>query len=156
MNNCPKYRDWIITDYLDGELSKEQSVDLEEHLRVCADCRGFAEEAQKHLKAPFEQAGRQAVPEHLWGLIKQKIEPETRQDNPLKEFIERLREALVPARLVPAMAALSVMIIIGSFVVRSNQLEYVQKQEQVEYLASMLGNGDATLETENPRLGTSI
>ncbi len=74
MSACKDIKDLILTDYIDSETSSETQKQIEGHLLICADCRRFAEEAQKTLVTPFKETERRLPPENLWYAIKEKLE----------------------------------------------------------------------------------
>ena len=44
--NCNDYVDWMH-DYIDGELSREDSVRLKEHMLACLDCCSHFDQLEK-------------------------------------------------------------------------------------------------------------
>ena len=73
---CKNFRDLILMDYMDKEIDGETKVRVDSHLRVCPECRQFAQEVENDLTVPFKKIGRETVPDHVWASIKSRIEKE--------------------------------------------------------------------------------
>ncbi len=157
MSACKKYRDIILTDHMDGELDKSAQARVAQHLAVCPGCRALAEQVKQDMVLPFEQAGREAVPEHVWTSIKESIEEESHAYNPLMGFIRGLADPFALPKLAPALMSVAALALVGSLVFHDQQIKQAKAQAQGEYLVSVLApaNGVA-VETDSEDFPTSI
>ena len=55
---CEDVQELIFTDYLDGQLGKEQETQVEEHLAICGDCKEHELLAQKNSFWAIRQGGK--------------------------------------------------------------------------------------------------
>lgn len=69
---CKKIQHFLMTDYLDGEISQALSRDIEQHLKGCNRCRVFLKEL-KSVQAPFKNVESIAPPTYVWQRIREKI-----------------------------------------------------------------------------------
>ncbi|MDD2702814.1 MAG: anti-sigma factor [Candidatus Omnitrophica bacterium] len=155
MNECRKFRDVILTDYLDGELDKESRERLEAHLSVCTACRIFAREAKEQLGDSFKEVRPEPVPEELWRNIRGRIEAENRTRDIAGEILERVFKPFLRPQLVPAYIVFLVFFFSGAFVAH-NRIKLVTEIEQGRYLMSTLGEEASAEGLENANLGTAI
>ena len=110
--NCEKFREIIITDYIDGELSPEQTKITDEHLITCPDCRKFKEELIKNAVYPFRMIEKIAPPEYVRQNITNIIaERSSVKNRGLTDFLRRY--AYFPG--IPVAATAAIILIIGSF-----------------------------------------
>ncbi len=149
MDNCKKYKDLILTNYIDGEMDTEMKQQVDSHLLVCPNCRRFAEEVNHFLVASFKNAVRKNVPEHLWLLVKENIEKENRLNEKAGNFIHRLMESLSFPALAPVLGSFVLLILVGSLIFYNQQMKQGKEKEQVEYLVYLLGATEVSPETEN-------
>ncbi len=157
MNACRKYRDIILTDHMDGELDKSAQAQVAQHLAVCPGCRALAEQVRQDMVLPLKQAEREAIPEHLWTSIKEKIEKEDHADSPVMGFIRGLAGSFAFPRLAPALMSVAALALVGSLVFHDQQIKQAKAQAQGEYLISVLApaNGAAS-ETDSEDAPTLI
>lgn len=153
MRKCDQYIEWILTDYLDGQLDKGSVQILEKHLRDCSDCRVFLKEVKSGAVVPFKQAVQQDVPVALWWAIKENIEREQGRSNPLEALIERLKGLFALPRLLPVFVSLIVMLVVGSMTLNTVNIQKTKDKEQGEYLVSLLSVNSGS---DSSDLGTSI
>lgn len=73
---CERARELILTDHMDGELGPERRREIEDHLRVCAECGSFEKRAREDAVRPFALAKNEKPPAYLWESIKAKIASE--------------------------------------------------------------------------------
>jgi len=71
MIDCEEF-DAFIVDYFDGNLSKDQRLKFEVHLKICRECRDYLksykatmELAKAQTDIPFSKMGMGEVPEDL-------------------------------------------------------------------------------------------
>jgi hypothetical protein len=94
------------------------------------------------------------VPEELWPRIKERLEGEAPYARQKTFFWERFFRRLLVPGLVPALTALTVLLLIGSAVFY-NQL--AKEQERSKYLSGILSAAPGfSLEAQEEGLGTRI
>lgn len=71
---CSKFRDIIITDYVDDELDEQGKQEINHHLQGCAACRAFAAAVLKIAVDPLRKAEITEPPAFLWTRIKSHLE----------------------------------------------------------------------------------
>lgn len=155
MNECNKFRDLILTDYLDGELDKEPRERLEAHLSVCPACQAFAREAKERLEVPFKKIKPEKVPEQVWRNIRGQIEAESSPRDFIGDIIERVFRPLLRPQFVPAYIVLFVFFFSGAFMIH-DRVRLVKETEQGRYLMSTLGMGNGLTGRENANQETPI
>jgi len=152
---CNKVRDILLTDYIDGELDRETSSRVEEHLSGCAACRTFYETVKARTEAPFRDAEDIKPPEGLWERIEAEI---SRQNAPLQR--PDLAEVLssIFSLKKPVLAAVSILVLIAVFFGGSRYMQYRNYNLAKDYLdqqVSYLLGADENGENGNG-FGTSI
>ncbi|NLI77987.1 MAG: hypothetical protein GX442_16305 [Candidatus Riflebacteria bacterium] len=70
---CERWRDLILTDYLDGELSDADRQGLAAHVAGCPSCRDLMEKAPTTLVKPFEALEHPAPPPRVWAGVVQEL-----------------------------------------------------------------------------------
>ncbi|MDD5131751.1 MAG: zf-HC2 domain-containing protein [bacterium] len=73
--NCHKFRDIIITDYIDGELAEQRKQEIDHHLRECPACRAFAAAVRSMAVDPLKETTLEEPPAFLWTRIQSRLEP---------------------------------------------------------------------------------
>ena len=106
---CHEWQDLILTDYLDGQLGKEHTAQLEEHLSGCQECQEFVTSARKAVIEPFEHAQKAEPSETVWHNIKKAINEEQECGESVSVW-ERIKEVIFILR--PAMAFATVIIVL--------------------------------------------
>ncbi|MDD5492988.1 MAG: zf-HC2 domain-containing protein [bacterium] len=71
---CNKYRDIIITDYVDGELNEREKQEIDRHVRDCASCRAFAAAVSAVTIEPLRKTMPEEPPAFLWTRIQSRLE----------------------------------------------------------------------------------
>lgn len=155
MNECKRFRDMILTDYLDGELDTESRERLEAHLSVCPACQAFAREAKRELEVPFEKVQPEPVPDQVWRKIRSRIEAESAPRNVVGDILEKVFRLLLRPQLVPAYIVLFMFFFSGAFMIH-NQIRLVKETEQGRYLMSTLSMGNGSTGLENAKQETPI
>lgn len=157
MSECKRFRDMILTDYLDGEIGTEARERLEAHLKGCPDCRVFAREAKEMLEVPFKKVQPEEVPGCVWRNIRERLEADQEPRDIIGDLLERIFRPLLRPQLVPAYIVLFVFFFSGAFLVH-NRMKLVKETEQGRYLMSTLGmgNGNGSTGMESEGLGTAI
>ncbi len=142
MSNCEKFRDWIITLYVDDETDTAMRNEIDQHLKVCPECREFAQDVEKNLVHPFQNASTEEVPEHVWASIKEKLEPIDHPRNTIRNLWERWREYCAFPRMATVIAGLTVVVLIGTRVFHDHQIRQAKDAETGKYLVYLLGSSD--------------
>lgn len=149
MEECKKIKDLILTDFVDGELDVSIKGKVDTHLLACSECRKFTQEVESQLVAPLQGVKRQPVPDHLWSLIKDRIEsegvPAERSGSP----IGRLFDAFLFPNWAPVLATIAISILVSSVYFSNLRIDQDRDKEQGEYLIYLLGSADVPAEGDN-------
>ena len=142
--NCKRTQEFLITDYIDGQMADKAKSFIDQHLAHCPACTGYLSSIKKVTITPFVNAIKEVPDQLLWARIKQNIEDDQRQqlEESLKpNFWERFRLAVHIPRPAFALATVVTMIfMIGS----TGQLFFsapvvkINGQDQVAYLSSLI------------------
>ena len=144
--NCKRIQEFLITDYIDGQITNKAKTLIDQHLAHCPACAGYLSSIKKAAINPFVNASKEVPDQVLWARIKQTIEEEQQHqlEASLKpNFWERLRLGVHIPRPAFALATVVTMIfMIGSTgqlffsapVVKMNGLD------QVTYLSSLIND----------------
>jgi anti-sigma factor RsiW len=147
MDKCNHIKDLILTDYMDDQIDDALKKQVESHLHQCASCRAFALESQENLAVPFQKLDRQVVPAHLWKNIQEKIQEEQSYQPSFLDLAKDWIGGITFPKLVPVLASLVLVVLIGSNVMVNQQVQQaqqVQEEEQVIYLASVFSSVEQT------------
>jgi len=160
MKECDRFKDLILTDYIDGELDSTMAASLESHLLECSDCRAFLKEVKNNaaiLPVPCPaNVLQQPVPAELWDAIKQSIEDENHATSPVADFIDKLKGFVFFPRLVPVFVSLIVMFLVGSVTFNTLQIKQAKEKDQGEYLVALLGPTGQAASLDSNDVGTPI
>ena len=156
MKKCEYFKSLILTDFIDGELDKVLFESVQGHLLDCSDCRTFLKEVKKNSVLHSQQAANQPVPAELWDAIKENIEYENQATHPFADFIDRLKGLITFPRLVPVLASLLLMLLVGSVTLNTIQIQRAQEKDQGEYLVSLLSSAGSSLQGAANEGGTPI
>jgi len=156
MKKCDHFKDLILTDYIDGELDKNVRESLEGHLLSCRDCQAFVQEVKNNAVSPFQKACRQPVPVEIWQTIREDIEQEYTKQNPLEDFIERLKGLVFVPRFIPVFASVILMFLVGSVALNTIQINQAKEKDQGEYLVALLDSTGPSGQADSSGLETSI
>ncbi|MFH1622766.1 MAG: zf-HC2 domain-containing protein [Candidatus Omnitrophota bacterium] len=161
--NCEKFRDIILTDYLDGNISMERKIEVQEHLKQCFECRELEAATRKTAVEPFNLADKVVVPESLWQNIKADIEQEQYQvvGNPFAGLLGRLKNLIIFPKPAFALASATAIIIAAVIITRFNFVNQESAindylEEQVNSLAYLEEDGGVYSDTGYLDLGTGI
>ena len=94
---CKEIQQWLMTDYLDGELETSKSAEVENHLRDCAHCKVVLKTVQQTAQVPFKGAQPLQPGPNVWQEIQDKIQAEQERVG----WLEQLKSRLVPMLRVP-------------------------------------------------------
>ena len=142
--NCKRIQEFLITDYIDGQMADKAKSFIDQHLAHCPVCRGYLSSIKKEAVNPFVNASKDVPDQLLWAQIKQTIEEEQQQqlEASLKpSFWERIRSSVHIPRPAFAFATLVTMIfMIGSTgqLFFSAPIVKINGQDQVAYLSSLI------------------
>lgn len=160
---CKKVKDMILTDYSDREMRPEEGMLVEKHLALCKACREFASVVTKSAIEPFRKVETQKPLDSIWHRIKETIEAEARQETRpylIPNLTDKLKNFIYIPRPVFAIATVVVVaLFLGIFTkLYTNRQEIArsQSQEQVEYLANLLGENGYVSNGEDIGYGTAI
>ena len=153
---CKRIKEILITDYIDGQLSKALQEKIDEHLKICEQCREFEQLLQKKVIAPFKEAEQLQPPEFLWSRIRESVTAPEEQAQTVMERLGRsfhnifiFRKPVLSAATVMAVILLAVIFTRIPF--NGSKATNIYLEEQIEFLSS--------LDTEDPEhidFGTSI
>lgn len=144
--NCEKFKEILITDYIDGELSREQLKTADEHLSACPDCRQFKEDLMKNAVNPFKAIENAAPPAYVWQNIRTAIaENSSAKNHILSGFFKRHMSFPVISA-----AAAAVILVIGSSLYFSQPFKNIVKasdysadESYLAYLYEGMENNEA-------------
>lgn len=148
MEECKRFKDLILTDYMDGEIVNSTKDLIDAHLLVCSDCRRLTEEI-RNLTVPLREAKREAAPAYLWSSIKERIEKEISLTEKAGDFITRLVENFFSPRLAPVMATIAVSLLVGSIYFNHFRVNQIKDKEQGEYLIYLMDSAEAFADSNN-------
>ena len=142
--NCKRIQEFIITDYIDGQMGNKQKSLIDQHLAQCHACAGYLGSIKRVAVNPFVNASKDVPDQLLWARIKQTIQEEQKQQleaSLMPNFWERIRLTVHIPRPAFALATIVTMIfMIGS----TGQLFFsapvvkISGQDQVAYLSSLI------------------
>jgi predicted anti-sigma-YlaC factor YlaD len=140
--NCKKIQEFIITDYIDGQMGDKQKSLIDQHLVHCHACKGYLDSIKNEVVNPFVNAPKDVPDEFLWPRIKQTMEEQQHVGKSfIPDFWERLRSAVHIPRPAFALATVATLIFVvgttGQLMVNSQMMK-IKGQEQVEYLSSLI------------------
>ena len=158
--NCKQIRELLLTDYLDKQAGLKLRTEVEEHQKICPECRRLEEEIRRAIVLPFKDAKGPQVPHYLWLNIKERI---AQRQNSKISLLDRLREKLQVFSLpAPALTFASTMVIklavfgiITKHNIDKNQISDYFSQQMSFY--GMLNNGSENgSNQESTDLGTTV
>lgn len=160
MKRCARYKELILTDYMDGELDSATQKEVAKHLETCVSCRALKEALLKKAVEPLKRAEKVKAPEYIWQNIRERIVSSEKpaEQGALTALRERLNKVFVMPRPALAFAAVTVLVI-GLIVVRFSMYRAYERgyfTPGIESFSTGLeeGNGNADLTDES--FGTSI
>lgn len=80
---CKKIQELLLTDYLDGEASDALQNEIERHVNSCHTCRQLERDLLKTVIEPLRKAKESKPPDFLWNHIKEALEKETLEKEPI-------------------------------------------------------------------------
>lgn len=111
---CKRVRDFIMTNYIDAELSDSLKKRIDKHLLSCDGCREFEKSIRERVVMPFKEAQQVEPPEEVWSNIKEAITSEKEyKESALDRLRENLREIFARRNTVLAFATVTTIILIA-------------------------------------------
>lgn len=142
--NCKRIQEFIITDYIDGQMEDMQKGLIDQHLANCPVCTGYLSSIRKEAINPFVNATKDVPDQLLWERIKQNIEEDQQQQFEVSlkpNFWERFKLVVHIPRPAFALATVVTMIFLfGSTgqLFLSTPAVKINGQDQMAYLSSLI------------------
>lgn len=156
MNICAQIRSTLLTDYIDNELDERSRNSVEEHLASCIECRAMVEKVKIAVSLIADDGLKQKVPPNIWPSIVTSIESGPQPKSAVMDFIRALGERLTPARLVPALAGIVLLVLSASFFLYTDYIRNQAVVSEYGYNADILGVAESSAESESAGLRTPI
>lgn len=146
---CDKIKDWLMTDYLDGELGPAEKTNVESHLKGCARCRDLLEVVRKNTVLPFEGVNEMQPDPVVWRSLQEKILAEKKQrsrwSKQLKDFFAVFAKIPQPAlRMAVVMALMLMVVVITQWPSPYSDPSLAYLEDQMTFLDE-LGSGNVDL-----------
>ncbi len=161
---CEYVKELILTDYLDGQLGKEQKAQIDKHLTICRDCKEYELLTRTAVVEPFNNPERHNPPEAAWNKIREQIEEERlllqEPTNSFADFIRRIKTFLYipkPAFVVtPIIVLILVVITVIKLPTEDKKIVKVNPESQIECINYLMSVFDQETMNGNDDFGTSI
>lgn len=157
---CVRYRELILTDYMDGELSPEMQEEVEAHIKTCVSCSELKKSLLKKAVEPLKLAGKVNPPAYIWQNIRERLasSEEPQAQSALSALRERLSKVFVTPRPALAFATATVLVIgliVASFsMYRAYERSYFAPG--IELFSTGLDENNGNADSADDSLGTSI
>ena len=160
---CKKIQELLLTDYPDGEVKGRLKNKVEEHLRICLECRQFEHTLRRAAIEPFKNTIKIKPRASVWNRISEAIVLEERKKSEsflgkIQDFLQRIfsmpRVAYTLATVITAVFILAVMAI--KFQPSDHKVVTMQPTEEIEYLTYLMGEADYFSVDENGGYSTAI
>ena len=160
---CEYVKELILTDYLDGQLGKEQKTQIEKHLTICSDCKEYELLTRTSVVEPFNNLERHSPPETAWNKIREQIEEELPLQEPTNsfvDFINRVKTLLYIPK--PALVATPIIVIILVAITliklptEDRKIDKLNPESQIECINYLMSVFDQETMNGNDDFGTSI
>ncbi len=154
---CKEIQDLILTDYLDGQLVKNDNDFITEHLTTCSRCKEFFTNAQS-ITSPFENAQQFEPPPQLWDAIQTSIAQEKQGAQNSSGIIQWLIDCFTMPKPAMALASvLSVLLLVSVFFHNGDSptQSAFNPEMQSDYIVSLL-EYETSNNGQNGDLGTPI
>lgn len=159
--SCKKFRELILTDYLDGELDNVQKESLHRHLAQCWLCKKFSIRAQQATDELFANTSRVNPPDFIWNRVKEAILAKRHKK---VNFVDHLfiklkylfhipKPSLVVASVITFILMMGIAI---QFKVINQRVVNNGRQEQAGYLTFSAGESTDVAMSTVDGFGTSI
>ena len=132
--SCKKIQEWILTDYLDGQMGDKQKKVVDQHLAHCSSCKKFHMAVRQTESELFAKSERLDPPEFLWDRIKETLLDEQQTaESPVGRCWAGLKNILpVPPPAFAIASAIALILMIGVVIqIRMSGRELLQPTEYV-------------------------
>lgn len=154
---CDQIKEFLMTDYTDGELSNERKKEIEDHLNNCCSCKEFEQALRKVAIDPFKNIEEVKPPDYVWERVKNSIDHSKEQDQ--IDIVPGIRgffsSIFAPRRAVFTAIPAVVIIFLAIFLTRThlnNKImvnTYLNEQaEFFAYLDNEVNGGSVDLGTD--------
>jgi len=159
---CRKVRDFLLTDYLDGELPEGLKKEVDAHLSKCALCREFQDKVIQKTSLPFRDLEELNPEGYILEEIKEKI---TDIDNDRYSLWARFKGTIFQGFSLrkPSLAlVLSIAVIVVSVVFTKLSLDSRQSKinnyisEQLDSIAYLISSEDNSGGEDSFGFGTAV
>ena len=153
--NCKKVQEFILTDYIDGEMDERGHAAVEAHLAGCLGCAEFYNAAQKVGNGLFVGASRAEAPEYLWRRVREAILAEDRAKKTHSEVVlERLKSIFyIPKPVLAIITVVVLLLVAGAATKITINHQAAVNADMFDYLSETVGYNAAN---DNSGFGTSI
>ena len=160
---CENVKELILTDYLDGQLGKEQKSQIEKHLTICRDCKEYELLTRTAVVEPFNNLERYNPPEAAWHKIREQIEEELPLQEPTNSFADLILKVKTflyipkPAFVVTTIIVLLIAVItVVKLQPEDQKIVKVNPESQIECITYLISVFDQETVNGNDDFGTSI
>jgi len=160
---CEYVKELILTDYLDGQLGKEQRTQIEKHLTICRDCKEYELLTRTAVVEPFNNPERHNPPEAAWHKIREQIEEKLPLQEPTNSFADLIRKVKTflyipkPAFVVTTIIVLLIAVItVIKLQPEDQKIVKVNPESQIECITYLISVFDQETVNGNDDFGTSI
>ncbi len=155
---CDKVQELILTDYLDGQVNKEQKMNIEEHIASCLHCKEYELAARETVITPFNRVEKLRPPEATWDKIRNQIEEEQIQEraNPFADLIRGIKSVLYIPKPAFAIALVAVVLLVIVTVIKlpSEKIVKLSTEDQIECMDYLIGAFNEESTDNNSDFGT--
>jgi len=142
--HCKRVQEFILTDYIDGQMNEGDKSLIDQHLGHCLACKAYLMDVKNQAVSPFVNATKEVPVGALWARIKQSIEED--QEELLQKslqlgFSERLRMLVhIPRPAFAVATFLTMIFMIGSMgqLFLNKPTLKINGPQQVAYLSSLI------------------
>jgi predicted anti-sigma-YlaC factor YlaD len=157
--NCRKVKE-LLSSYIDKELPAELMEHVAGHLAKCDLCRKLEMDLKLLAVAPFRQAERVEVPDHLWPNIRNRIiNQKIRQETGL---LHRIFRPFTLRKPILAFATLTLCILLAVVFIARHPFEKQDPtvtshlEEQLDFMSRLSNGGPLYNGNGSSDFGTSI
>ncbi|MBT6561149.1 MAG: zf-HC2 domain-containing protein [Candidatus Scalindua sp.] len=160
---CEDVKELILTDYLDGQLEKEQKTQIEQHLTICSDCKEYELLTRTAVVEPFNNLENHNPPKATWNKIRGQIEEERPLHEPANSFTDlilRIKEFFYIPKSAFVVTSILVLLLVGITVIKlkpdDQKVVQVNPDSQIECINYLMTVFDQESANGNDDFGTSI